>query len=502
MIKNKITLLLLLIFSFSMSAQDTPREYNKVVRKKNKAAKKLLKSDEIDVVLDGRSTTPAIVEYDGVPRNWGLDFHKQKEAIELINKMKDKEVVTFVFDTEGDYIHRDLQYCELDGYNAYSNESPFGQGHGVHVAGIIGADNQNIGIARPLAIDNFLKIVPVKVLNLQNSGSYSKIAEGIAWALDKSKIYISQGRRVNWNFSLGGGGFNQGIDNLFLDARKMGIIVVAAAGNNSRSSISFPAKSESALAVAALDENGKKAHYSNWGTGLMYSSAGSRVYSLYRDNKYATLSGTSMASPMMCGIFAIAQSCLPKLSSEQIIQHVNNVSIDMDREGYDTDSGFGYSLIIRILKTPFDGTPDDPDSIDPPDEETKTITFFSEWSDSLNLVWGYNFKNVKSVDVSFEVETSVTGNTGATGESFNQFTRWFFTNRGILFTERGIDISDVAFYAAHFYNMFAGKAGFETYITKVRLRNEKGVKILMVNPAESASIYERALKTGVQCIIF
>jgi subtilisin family serine protease len=188
-----------------------------------------------------------------------------------------------------------------------------GNGHGTHVAGTIAADNNGFG-ATGVAPD--ATIMPVRVLGSDGSGTSSGVAAGIRYAVDNGARII--------NLSLGGG-FSSTILAAIQYAQQFDVLVVAAAGNESASTPGYPAVFSASLAnvlsVGAYSSAGAIASFSNdVGTSgaVQVDAPGVSVYSTYAGARYARLSGTSMATPHVAGLAALALSANPNLSATEL----------------------------------------------------------------------------------------------------------------------------------------------------------------------------------------
>ncbi len=228
-----------------------------------------------------------------------------------------------VIDTGIDVDHEDLQgeNIRLDlGYNAVSARyvSISGNqvvddanGHGTHVAGIIGAEAGNgIGIA---GIAPDAELVPIRVFSdEEGSGSTSTLLRALNYAVSLKVDVV--------NMSLGGPENDVAYKRAFKEARKTGMTVVCSAGNSGQDNPNYPGACEGTISVAALQAisstKGKEAllaYYSNFGSTVDIAAPGSSIYSTYTDGSsntslYRSLNGTSMAAPVVTGIVALTKS--------------------------------------------------------------------------------------------------------------------------------------------------------------------------------------------------
>ena len=163
-------------------------------------------------------------------------------------------------------------------------------GHGTHVAGTVGAIDNDRGI---IGVAPDVTLYAVKMLNATGTDLTSDIAAGIEWTAD-------QGYGVG-NLLLGGG--TSTLREACQYAEDGGTLLVAAAGNDGPCSdcVSAPARYPKCVAVSATDENDDLAGFSSTGPEVELAAPGAGVYSTYYVNSYNTLSGTSMASPRVAG---------------------------------------------------------------------------------------------------------------------------------------------------------------------------------------------------------
>lgn len=163
-----------------------------------------------------------------------------------------------------------------------------------HVAGIIAAAANGFGV---VGVAPEAKILPIKVLDNNGRSSYDQIARGLRTAIDQRVDII--------NMSLGSPSAPpQVIHRLIQEAVQQKIIVVAAAGNDG-GGVNYPAHYDEVIAVGAVDKNGNLANFSSRGSEIDAVAPGVEIYSTHLHNNYATLRGTSQASPFIAGICAL-----------------------------------------------------------------------------------------------------------------------------------------------------------------------------------------------------
>lgn len=257
-----------------------------------------------------------------------------------------KDVIVAVIDTGIDYKHSDLKnnlwrnIAEVDGeagvdddgngfiddfygwnFPGNNNDISDVQGHGTHVAGIIGAEGNNgIGIT---GVNWNVQLMGLNMF--PRFGSEATTADAIG-AIDYAVANGAQIINASW-----GGGPNDYEEEEFLllkesiqRAGDSGVLFVAAAGNDGASNENsgmIPASYDldSLLAVGSSTKRGRRSGFSNYGlTSVDVFAPGSNIYSTIRRNRYGTKSGTSMAAPVVSGIAALMLANEPQLSIAEI----------------------------------------------------------------------------------------------------------------------------------------------------------------------------------------
>lgn len=208
----------------------------------------------------------------------------------------------WIIDTGIDLDHPDLNVDASRGANFTRAKSPDDDnGHGSHVAGTIAALDNNIGV---VGVAAGATVVPVKVLDRRGSGYYSWIIAGV----DYVAANASPGDAAN--MSLGGSAY-QPIDDAVAAAAAKGIYFALAAGNESDDANNHsPARvnGNNIFTVSAMDDQDVFAYFSNYGNPPVdFCEPGVSILSTYKKGGYATMSGTSMAAPHMCGILLMTQ---------------------------------------------------------------------------------------------------------------------------------------------------------------------------------------------------
>jgi len=291
------------------------------------------------------------------------------------------EVIIAVVDTGVDYNHRDLEdniwinQTEWNGmtgidddgneyiddiygydFSNHDNNPNDDNGHGTHCSGTIAArGNNSFDIA---GVCWNAKIMALKFLDENGEGFSSDAAIAIYYATENAADIISN----SWAGSYPSETLEEVIDY----AHSLGVIMVAAAGNNNSDSPVYPAYYENMMAVAATNSNDQKATFSNYGYWVHLAAPGVDVLSLraggtslgtiYDD--YTTIaSGTSMACPHVAAIIALIMSNHPDASKEVIIERLFATTDDISTQnpGFDGLLGAGRANAYKAARDGFEG---------------------------------------------------------------------------------------------------------------------------------------------------
>ncbi len=205
-----------------------------------------------------------------------------------------------IVDTGTEPNHPDLAANYAGGYDLGMNDGdPTWQGnaHGVHVSGCANAvTNNGTGVASPGFNCKFLG-----VKGADASGALVAVYAGITWAADNGAQIIN----CSWG-GAGGGSYGQNIIDYAVINKNC--LIVASAGNAGLDQQIYPSSYNNVYRVASSNTSDTKSGFSDYGNDVDYAAPGSGIYSTYSGNGYATLSGTSMASPVSAGAAALIQS--------------------------------------------------------------------------------------------------------------------------------------------------------------------------------------------------
>jgi subtilisin family serine protease len=311
-------------------------------------AKKLAEEPGIEYVEQDHTVRMSGVQPN--PPSWGLDRIDQTN-LPLDNSYtypnEASNVTAYIVDTGILTSHTTFGGRARHGRDTVDNDNDATdcQGHGTHVAGTVGGSQYGVAKA--------VKLVAVRVLNCQGSGTNAGVIAGVDW------VTANAVKPAVANMSLGGG-VNQALDDAVSRSIASGISYAVAAGNGDflgrpANACGFsPARTPNAITVGATQRTDASATFSNFGPCLDIWAPGVGITSSWIGNPNATntISGTSMAAPHVAGAAAVYLSANPTSSPQQ----VRDALVNGATNGKVTNPGAGSpNKLLRVIGT---GGPD------------------------------------------------------------------------------------------------------------------------------------------------
>lgn len=270
--------------------------------------------------------------------DWGVVALKAPDAWA---RTKGRGVTAAVLDT-GAPNHPDLVVKAQKDFTGSRSGSRDAQGHSTHCCGTIAARGKLPGVA-PEA-----DLIAGKVLDDGGSGGVDGIAKGITWAVDQGADVISM--------SLGGPARDSFIPPALDYAESKGVIVVAAAGNEGprEGTVGYPGGYAKSLAVAAVNAGKLVAGFSSRGPAVFVAAPGVAVKSTYLNGQYATMDGTSMATPHVAGLACLWVAAHPEVPKadrpKRFREALQAACTDLPPSGRDTASGYGFPDAVKLTE--------------------------------------------------------------------------------------------------------------------------------------------------------
>lgn len=168
------------------------------------------------------------------------------------------------------------------------NDGQTPNGHGTAMASLIAGTDANDGGVAPGS-----ELLDIRVADVNGESNTALVAQGIMQAVDDGAEVI--------NISLGTSGDSAMLRKAIEYAQAHGVVVVAAAGNEQQTTLSYPAGYEGVISVGAVDANHEQAYFSNSGENLFISAPGVGIVSAYSDNRMVVSNGTSQATAITSG---------------------------------------------------------------------------------------------------------------------------------------------------------------------------------------------------------
>ncbi|MDU9694087.1 S8 family peptidase [Priestia aryabhattai] len=263
--------------------------------------------EDIQISVQGEEVQP-VVGTAGQTIPWGVKRIKAPYAHK--QGIKGDNVSVAVIDTGIDMDHEDLQVAGgislLDYTTSYNDDN----GHGTHIAGIIGALDNDRGV---VGVAPDVDLYSVKALDNEGNGKYSTIIKGLDWAIENHIQIVSM--------SIGGTQESKAFQKATRLAYNKGVLLVASAGNKgyfSDESVTIPAKYSSVISVGALTKKNERWEFSSRGKGLDIMAPGAGILSTLSDGGYGEDSGSSMAAAYVTGLAALIMDKNPSLNNKQV----------------------------------------------------------------------------------------------------------------------------------------------------------------------------------------
>jgi minor extracellular protease Epr len=265
---------------------------------------------------------------------WGFQDVKAADAWKA--GYTGKGIKVAVLDT-GIAQHNDLKVAGGTSTVGYTTSYADDNGHGTHVAGIIAAQRNGFGT---VGVAPDVSLYSVKALDQNGEGDLQDILKGLDWAIQNHMDMV--------NMSLGTPDDSQAFHDMVDKAYQSGTLVVCAAGNDGNAAgtgdnVNYPAEYSSAIAVGAVDSNFNRAYFSSTGNKVEFAAPGVNIVSTYLHNSYEMMSGTSMATPYVTGLFALLKQEYPALSDSELRAKMDVSAKDLGAVGRDPLYGFGFA---------------------------------------------------------------------------------------------------------------------------------------------------------------
>ena len=283
-------------------------------------------------------------------RSWGLNNMGQFEGkadadIDLPEAWMvgqgDRRVTVAVVDTGIDFFHPDLQgnlwtnvgeipangldddgnglIDDWHGYDFVSDDGdPFDdQGHGTHVAGIIGAvaDNRR-GSA---GVSPEVSLMAIKTFGTSGKADVATVMRGVRYAIDQGARILN----ASWGVDVRSEVMRLAVE----EVHAAGLLFVAAGGNRKSDQLFYPAAFDHTIAVGATNQQDQRTRFSNYGDFIDLAAPGESIFSTFPDNRFGFLSGTSMAAPHVSGAAVLMLARHPEWSAEELQRALIN-SVD------------------------------------------------------------------------------------------------------------------------------------------------------------------------------
>lgn len=416
-----------------------------------------------DVMLPPYLAWPVSLSAAGQIQDWG---HKYLKASEVYGKTRGERTIVAILDTAGEFVHPDLVQNSLNRYGKNFSDSPSlhdVQGHGTHCAGIVAATDNEVGV---IGVAPATHLLPVKVLNDQGFGSYSRIASGVRYVADlQLEGELNDYPRII-SMSLGGPSSSKELKEAIDYAIEKGCFVIAAAGNEGYregvNNINYPGKYPAVITIASMDKTGLPSRFSSAGVEVDLAAPGEQVYSTHKNGSYAYLSGTSMATPHVAGVGALILSHVAGISHQsQLEAFLGDYARDIYDTGEDDRTGTGVPIVTDYLDQEPGEAPDPPAEPEEPQPEVPTRekrSMLIPVPDSFQVYWKTRSEQDLHELFVHDLVISVTTNRQApvVVDELYALIDKYFARRGYVLPDH-MDYQDAVYYVGVFLKLIVGK---------------------------------------------
>jgi subtilisin family serine protease len=274
-------------------------------------------------------------------------------------------VRVLVIDTGVDFEHQDLNVA---GGQDFTNDPGANGGrpvnsfddHGTPVAGCVAAllnDSGVVGVAPNVSIYSARPFISTNA-----NGSWTAQS---SWTVDALAWAESLGVRVTNNSNRYASVASGAITSMYQHTRDNGMVHFASGGNEFATQLTYPARLESVNGVAAVQNDGTRAGFSNQSNAIAFSGPGVEIITTdgsgnsgYIPGDWVVIDGTSFASPHAAGVAALMLSTRPNLTPDEVTWIMQSTALDLEAPGFDSETGWGmvraYPAVIADVPSPGD----------------------------------------------------------------------------------------------------------------------------------------------------
>lgn len=351
-------------WSAEETASGLDRVYRLVLSRNGRIPSALI--DDLRLIPDVEEVSAgAIGQMELNPRSASLSVRTDRSSRDAIYldeahrfSQGESQITVAVLDTGIALDHSELRHAMQNGYDFVdifdgaeefigdyieADDHPDDEvGHGTHVAGIIAG----LGKRMPQGVVPKCKLMPIRVLAAMEkqgrrvgAGLVENINAGVKYAIDHGADVINMSLGIRHE---GGGLPHQEVIDY---ARRKGVTIVAASGNDGQQEMYYPGAFDSVIAVGAMNSEGEVAEFSTFGDQVSFIAPGVDIYSTYLNNDFAFSTGTSHAAPFVTGAVALMKSYAHKLGhqlTDRQIKHVlKHTSDKIDGNFKHRKAGYG-----------------------------------------------------------------------------------------------------------------------------------------------------------------